>query len=381
MIASLAIAAFVAAACPVELTDQCLVQIILDPRYATHGIAVSADSSTVAVARADPTNTTGIYYVKNGMKKYMLDLGHAAFSVDFSKAKDTYLVGLSNYNVSQIDWHGELIYSDTTAGYYPFDCRYSPNDVTFSCASEGLQVWNATQGDVIVSKPGDRSYALAYSPDSQRVAIGSQYLVEYNVADGSLFRNYTDAPGTTRAIAFSPDGKLVVAAVDKVVVVYDHESGDMKEHLVGHTDSVTTVAYSPDGLLLASGSTDGTIRIWDAASWQTRLVLDVQDAVTDLEYTPDGQYLVSSCTFVHIWNATIPSSTPTPPSGGGSSSSSAGVVVGVLIAVIVVLAAVLYYVRRRGTNLWGGNTHEQIPTSSSAVGAVGESEDQNVNAF
>lgn len=77
------------------------------------------------------------------------------------------------------------------------------------------------------------------------------------------------------ALAFSPDGKLLVAgSADQCAYVWDVASGNLLHTLcgfhgippVGDTGVVTAVAFFPDGKRLLTMSWDRTIRVWDAAS-------------------------------------------------------------------------------------------------------------------
>jgi WD40 repeat protein len=82
------------------------------------------------------------------------------------------------------------------------------------------------------------------------------------------------SPQAPRSVAFSPDGRSLVAGLsggqasnpDYSLRLLDAETGREILRLAGHSEVVTDVAFSPDGQWILSGSSDATVMLWDAAS-------------------------------------------------------------------------------------------------------------------
>ena len=98
------------------------------------------------------------------------------------------------------------------------------------------------------------------------------------------------------AVAFSPDGQLVISAsYDKTVRMWETATGICLSELEGHSDPVTAVVFSPGGQMITSASRDKTVRIWDTATGLCRSELeDHSDWVTAVMFSPDGQLVVSA---------------------------------------------------------------------------------------
>ena len=97
-------------------------------------------------------------------------------------------------------------------------------------------------------------------------------------------------------MAFSPDGKRIVsAAADRTVKVWDAETGQEKFTLRGHADRVTSVAFSPDGKRIVSGSWDNTVKVWNAENDPSMQVLAGHlSQVTAVAFSPDGASIASA---------------------------------------------------------------------------------------
>jgi WD40 repeat protein len=71
--------------------------------------------------------------------------------------------------------------------------------------------------------------------------------------------------GVVNSVAYSPDGqRLASGSDDQTVKVWDTATGLETLTLTGHVGSVECIVFSPDGHLLASASEDGTVKVWDA---------------------------------------------------------------------------------------------------------------------
>jgi len=104
-------------------------------------------------------------------------------------------------------------------------------------------------------------------------------------------------PAAAYAIAFSPDGKWLLAGLrNSVAVLWDVERNKKIRTFEGHTATVRGVAFSPDNERILTASNDGTARLWTINGALITEIRHHTDRVTSVAFHPlkAGEFLTAS---------------------------------------------------------------------------------------
>lgn len=139
---------------------------------------------------------------------------------------------------------------DLTAGLY--DVVYSPDGrliATAGADNEPVRVWNAETGEemVVIELQGNLTWALAFSPDSSRLAIGTWQAGAqvWDTTSGERIYSFDRAGNFVPDLAYTPDGRHIITAGSRGLKVW--RAGDGEEVLTLTDDYIRWLAISPDG--------------------------------------------------------------------------------------------------------------------------------------
>jgi WD40 repeat protein len=164
--------------------------------------------------------------------------------------------------------------------------------------------------------------ALAFTPDGKHLVVGGHHeLTVWAVADAKLVKRVRTRAERAYAMAFLPNGMLVVAGgrpgQEGDVRAYDLAAKSAKEtngvaildgvndpkvmvkQLVDSDDSVLCLAASSDGKRLVAGGCDRTVRVWDLTDGVAKAKLDQTienhaDWVLGVALSADGKYVLTA---------------------------------------------------------------------------------------
>ncbi|MDZ8262001.1 NACHT domain-containing protein [Nostoc sp. ChiQUE01b] len=150
--------------------------------------------------------------------------------------------------------------------------------------------------------------SVAFSPDGKYLVASDAngQIRVWQVADGKEIFNFKGHLSWTMSVAFSPDGvTFASASSDKTIRLWDIKTGKCLKTFYGHTNVVRSVVFSPHGQIVASGSIDETIRLWDINTGECAKILRGHSkGLRTVIFSPNNQTLASGSSdqTIRLWD-------------------------------------------------------------------------------
>lgn len=149
-----------------------------------------------------------------------------------------------------------------------FSIAFSPDSQQLATGSEDqtVRIWDTATGTCLNTLKGHTKpvETILFSPNGEMIASGSDdATVRLWNLQGECIATLTPNVGRVLSISFNAESSLLaIGGSNQTAVLWDVNAGKLLATLIGHTKAVQTLCFSPTGQYLATGSEDETIRLW-----------------------------------------------------------------------------------------------------------------------
>ncbi|MDX2042843.1 MAG: protein kinase [Acidobacteriota bacterium] len=273
------------------------IKVLHDPRGPFTGVAFSPDGKYLAAGLNVGTGVTAVWHVESWEKHREIPMYSGDWSPLLFSPKHPQLL----FNAGQtfdVETGQEV---KRPAGFdFAAGVEFSRDGlrlVTVRIRGE-VVFYDPARGKAICSPHfvhHDNGRAVAFSPDGKLVATGADDIILWNAATQEIITQW-DHSAEIWGLTWSPDGQYLVSTHDDgSILLWDVIARERAGDLAQHSSPVAAVAFSPDGQHIASGSEDRSVLIWNAYSGRKEMALvGHQSHVNGVAFSPDSQWLVSN---------------------------------------------------------------------------------------
>jgi WD40 repeat protein len=192
-----------------------------------------------------------------------------------------------------------------------YSVRFHPTGTRLltACSDSRVRIWDLdTRQAREFSHHTDVVRFATFSPDGRRFASASQDATAqvWSVDGGEKPLWVIHSKSWIYRVAFSPDGRYVVAACfENEAKALDTQSSQIQT--LQHDQAVRSVDFSPDGRYLLTACWDYSLRLWDVTNWRLAgPVLNDNAYVMAGAFSPDGRRVLTGNVLglVKLWDLT-----------------------------------------------------------------------------
>lgn len=253
-------------------TGQLLSQFKLSTNNSIAAAAFSSDRRILVVSSSSDKDP--------GLRVWNLDSGSSTVLGDgtsiqaISISSDRKKIISGQYDGSLVLWDLERgIKARTDEDHTPIDSVTFSPDGTHFVSGDGageIKIWDAALQSTVSYSPEilkgnvNGIGAVAFSPDGAYIVSSSDggSLDIWDAGSGAQTRRLKGYHSEVKSVAFSYDGRRIVAGVQNNVRVWDATSGTMLKEFKGHLEEIGSVFISPAQDLILSASEDRSLRLW-----------------------------------------------------------------------------------------------------------------------
>jgi WD40 repeat protein/tetratricopeptide (TPR) repeat protein len=254
-------------------------------------LVTRTESGTARLWRASGETPRGLhlgYFSANPMVRFFRDGTRVATSTNLGAQVWDFATG------KQAQPEGEIQLGRSLA--------VSPDGARVACGGNfgELRVWDAGLKTSVKAVGHTAAVvALEFSPDGKWLASAAwdSTVRLWDAETGKPACEPLKSPGLgyAQAVAFSPDGKLLLTGIGVHGQLWEVPSGRPVGGPLTMAPFVKAVAFSPDGRLVATGCDGGTAQVWSAADGSpVGPPLAHQGAVNVVRFSPDGRLVLTA---------------------------------------------------------------------------------------